>query len=84
MEEWHGSSNDYNELDSGVFQLIHILGLHIPPADESKRCVVLVGPHEHHSNMLPWREAPGCEVRYWLSTTAARVDLLCDKVAYRV
>ena len=26
-----------------------------------KRPVVFVGPHEHHSNLLPWRES-GCEV----------------------
>lgn len=27
----------------------------------TKRPVVFVGPHEHHSNLLPWRES-GCEV----------------------
>jgi selenocysteine lyase/cysteine desulfurase len=27
----------------------------------SNRPVVFVGPHEHHSNLLPWRES-GCEV----------------------
>lgn len=48
-----------------ISQLVHILGLHIPPPETEnirKRCVVFVGPHEHHSNMLPWREAPGCDV----------------------
>lgn len=29
--------------------------------DLDKRPVVFVGPHEHHSNLLPWRES-GCEV----------------------
>ena len=28
---------------------------------DSRRPVVFVGPHEHHSNLLPWRES-GCEV----------------------
>ena len=27
----------------------------------SRPAVVFVGPHEHHSNLLPWRES-GCEV----------------------
>ncbi|KAL7553131.1 hypothetical protein ACHAWF_016393 [Thalassiosira exigua] len=30
-------------------------------AEESRRPVVFVGPHEHHSNLIPWRES-GCEV----------------------
>jgi selenocysteine lyase/cysteine desulfurase len=30
------------------------LGEHIPPA---KRPVVFIGPYEHHSNELPWRES---------------------------
>ena len=29
--------------------------------DIDRRPVVFVGPHEHHSNLLPWRES-GCEV----------------------
>ena len=29
--------------------------------NEVRRPVVFVGPHEHHSNLLPWRES-GCEV----------------------
>ncbi len=27
-------------------------------AARGEKIVVLVGPHEHHSNLLPWREAP--------------------------
>jgi selenocysteine lyase/cysteine desulfurase len=51
-----------------VDKLVHILGLRIPaelddryhltdaiPAD--KRPVVFIGPYEHHSNDLPWRES---------------------------
>ncbi len=32
----------------------HHLGEHIPPED---RPVVFIGPYEHHSNELPWRES---------------------------
>jgi selenocysteine lyase/cysteine desulfurase len=51
-----------------IDKLVHILGLRIPanlddsyglaghiPADE--RPVVFIGPFEHHSNELPWRES---------------------------
>src|SRR6185503_2491278 len=51
-----------------IDKLVHILGLRVPaglddryglsariPADE--RPVVFVGPFEHHSNELPWRES---------------------------
>ncbi|MDH3746335.1 MAG: aminotransferase class V-fold PLP-dependent enzyme, partial [Acidobacteriota bacterium] len=53
-----------------IHRLIEILNLHIPrelddryelsariPADE--RPVVFIGPYEHHSNELPWRESIG-------------------------
>ena len=32
----------------------HALSEHIPPAD---RPVVFIGPYEHHSNEIPWRES---------------------------
>src|SRR3954469_1641431 len=51
-----------------IDKLVHVLGLRIPaelderyglsdaiPADE--RPVVFIGPYEHHSNDLPWRES---------------------------
>jgi selenocysteine lyase/cysteine desulfurase len=51
-----------------IDKLVRVLGLHVPesfdgdyrlrgsiPAEE--RPVVLVGPYEHHSNELPWRES---------------------------
>jgi selenocysteine lyase/cysteine desulfurase len=53
---------------SAIDKLVHVLGLRIPaalddrygfrqqiPADE--RPVVFIGPFEHHSNELPWRES---------------------------
>ena len=37
-----------------------VLGLHVPlppGTAEHERPVVFVGPFEHHSNLLPWRES---------------------------
>lgn len=55
---------------SAVNKLVHILGLHRPsgvaghlpgedeaPVPPERRPVVFVGPYEHHSNELPWRES---------------------------
>ncbi|GLE09586.1 hypothetical protein PINS_up021314 [Pythium insidiosum] len=44
---------------SAVAQLVTALGLHVPltTSDPSQRPVVFVGPFEHHSNLLPWRES---------------------------
>jgi selenocysteine lyase/cysteine desulfurase len=51
-----------------IDKLVHILGLRIPAAledryrlsariPETERPVVFIGPFEHHSNELPWRES---------------------------
>ena len=43
-----------------INKLALVLGVHLPlPADAppEARPIVLVGPHEHHSNILPWRES---------------------------
>lgn len=43
-----------------VNKLVGVLGLDRPlrvGASDSERAVVFVGPHEHHSNLLPWRES---------------------------
>ncbi len=51
-----------------IDKLVHVLGLRIPSAledelqlgraiPEERRPVVFVGPYEHHSNELPWRES---------------------------
>lgn len=47
---------------AAINRLIDILGLRqaqIPPAgaQESRQTVVFIGPYEHHSNELPWRES---------------------------
>jgi selenocysteine lyase/cysteine desulfurase len=41
---------------AAIDKLMRILGLHLP-AEPGRRPVVLVGPHEHHSNELLWRES---------------------------
>ncbi len=45
---------------TGINRLVHLLGLKQMVAD-GKSPVVLIGPYEHHSNILPWRES-GAEV----------------------
>ena len=41
---------------AGLNRLVPLLG--VPEAVASGRgCLVLVGPYEHHSNILPWRES---------------------------
>ncbi|TYZ64994.1 hypothetical protein PybrP1_000442 [[Pythium] brassicae (nom. inval.)] len=43
---------------AAVHKLVAALGLHAPPhAAPAQRPVVFVGPFEHHSNLLPWRES---------------------------
>ncbi|GMF40473.1 unnamed protein product [Phytophthora fragariaefolia] len=59
---------------SAVAKLVQALGL--PPArgDAQQRAVVFVGPFEHHSNLLPWRES-GAEVVAVPEDARGRVDL---------
>ena len=45
---------------AGLNRLVHLLGLDTMVA-QGQRPVVLIGPYEHHSNILPWRES-GAEV----------------------
>ncbi len=43
---------------AAVNKLVGVLGLrHGPPVPAERRPVVFVGPYEHHSNELPWRES---------------------------
>jgi len=44
-----------------IDKLLRILGLHVPSGQA--RPVVFVGPYEHHSNELPWRESAADVVR---------------------
>lgn len=45
---------------AGINMLVSLLGIR-QTLDSGKRVVVLVGPYEHHSNILPWRES-GLEI----------------------
>lgn len=45
---------------AGLNRLVHLLGV-AEDARAGLRPAVLVGPYEHHSNLLPWRES-GAEV----------------------
>lgn len=42
---------------AAVNRVVHLLGLDLPLRVGAPRPVVFVGPHEHHSNLLPWRES---------------------------
>lgn len=50
-----------NGTTSAVELLIDCLGLKHAAMDKANRPVVFIGPYEHHSNLLPWRES-GCEI----------------------
>lgn len=42
---------------AAVNKLIALLGLRDPSGQAEGRAVVFLGPYEHHSNILPWRES---------------------------
>ena len=46
---------------AGINRLVHLLGVS-DAVSRGQRPLVLIGPYEHHSNILPWRES-GAEVR---------------------
>ncbi len=50
-----------NGATSVVELLVDCLGVKYYASKEETRPVVFVGPFEHHSNLLPWRES-GCEI----------------------
>lgn len=41
---------------TGINQALHLFGVHEAVKDD-KPVFVFVGPYEHHSNLLPWRES---------------------------
>ncbi|MEW5423700.1 aminotransferase class V-fold PLP-dependent enzyme [Amorphus sp. 3PC139-8] len=58
---------------SGINRIVGLLDLARRCA-RGERIVVLIGPYEHHSNILPWREC-GAEVREIPETAQGGVDL---------
>jgi len=57
-----GANEDYAAVfcgsgaTTGINKLIRLLGLDLPNESDN-RPVVFIGPYEHHSNELPWRES---------------------------
>lgn len=58
---------------SALNKLVHLLGVSGKTALGGK-ARILIGPYEHHSNILPWRES-GAEVIEIREATAGGVDL---------
>ncbi|ASJ70942.1 aminotransferase class V-fold PLP-dependent enzyme [Granulosicoccus antarcticus] len=61
IAEQLGATDEYSVLftgagaTAGINRIVSLLGL-AQRVREGQRVVVLVGPYEHHSNLLPWRE----------------------------
>ncbi|SHK13978.1 Selenocysteine lyase/Cysteine desulfurase [Shimia gijangensis] len=61
-----GNTDDHAVIFSGsgatsaLNQLVHLLGLR-DAIERGEKAFVIMGPYEHHSNILPWRES-GAEV----------------------
>ncbi len=61
IAEQLGATDEYSVLftgagaTAGINRIVNLLGLS-QSVREGRRVVVLVGPYEHHSNLLPWRE----------------------------
>jgi selenocysteine lyase/cysteine desulfurase len=53
--------------------LVGLLGL---TKVREQRAVVFVSHYEHHSNLLPWRESPSCEVITIAATSTGTIDLV--------
>ena len=65
-----------------VDRLARALGAHVPlprGAPRNARPVVFVGPHEHHSNLLPWRES--CALVVTIPEEGATGNLSVDALA---
>lgn len=64
--EWCGATDDHAVIfagsgaTSGLNRLVCLLGLSSAIA-AGQRARVIIGPYEHHSNILPWRES-GAEI----------------------
>ncbi|OQS01596.1 hypothetical protein ACHHYP_00577 [Achlya hypogyna] len=60
---------------AAINKLVQILGLHVPLLPGVGRPVVFVGPFEHHSNLLPWRES-AAEVVQIAENAEGNVDMV--------
>lgn len=71
---------------SAIDRLARALGAHVPlPANAPRRArpVVFVGPHEHHSNILPWRESCAIVVEIPEDSSTGMVDVHALRAALR-
>ncbi|KDO22160.1 hypothetical protein SPRG_12658 [Saprolegnia parasitica CBS 223.65] len=59
---------------AAINKLVQLLGLHVPLRSDQARPVVFVGPFEHHSNLLPWRES-AADVVQIPENAAGHVDI---------
>ena len=63
---------------AAINKLCLVLGMHLPSAPGAPpeaQPVVLVGPHEHHSNILPWRESSALVVQIGEDPATGSIDL---------
>lgn len=79
LEKCHGNAEDHAVIFTGsgatsaLNKLVHLLDVSATIAKGGK-VRILIGPYEHHSNILPWRES-GAEVIEIIETAAGGVDL---------
>lgn len=79
LAEQLGATADYSVLftgngaTAGINRLVNLLGV-ARKVREGRRVIVLVGPYEHHSNLLPWRET-GAQVIELPESTQGGPDL---------
>jgi selenocysteine lyase/cysteine desulfurase len=66
---------------AGLNRLVHLLGVS-EAAARGENPLVLIGPYEHHSNILPWRES-GAEVVELPEATTGGPDLAALETALR-
>lgn len=67
---------------AGVNRLVKLLGVSDAVAS-GKRVRIIIGPYEHHSNILPWRES-GAEVVEILESPSGGLDLAALEAALHV
>lgn len=72
----HGNEKDVclfvgNGSTGAINTVISLMGLRTRPAGS---VTVFIGPYEHHSNMLPWRECHACSVRSIRATASGDID----------
>ena len=71
---------------SAIDRLCRALGAHVPLPEHAPveaRPVVFVGPHEHHSNILPWRESCAVVVEIPEDATTGTVDVMALRAALK-